>query len=740
MMNITDNNQNDSGTSNTNIDVGGGLEFNAAPVVTAQECERLVESVKPFPLEEVGSEQWLQQHEVLEKLNMQAHHCAKANTDDFVLESLVTFDKLPTIVHELIVIEAWRENVYPVMEKDVLRQGSSMRAYFTLYHEATLANLLETVMYHDYAAESVGDSIIELIDWCARRLIYLNALPSETHSLPWAPEPTKRKDRKKKEAASSDEAGDKDYVDPEVRAEIKAMAAQLDQRSPEDDLRQQYLSVQFRVATAAVTILRYLCAQGSKLGVSVLSRLSDTHDVMTLIIPLIDNPPWTRRLKSTGTWEKWQDQKWSECKPENLLKLTKLEAQAWLTVYNLISDEQFRKRYQFNSYRKDALLRIRKYINDVMVDQLPMFADVQRFMDELAIAGSNSAPDNGTALVMEIMPEIRNAIMAKYAEKGDWANLAMEQLRTTFSGGDMDTKDKGLAALADLYSGDALASLMADQEMSPEDRRGRLITAQIATYVTGNELTSVSKFLYNVEAARPAPQTTSGGMFERYKLSRTNEASGGGRPVPSDGSMLVTLCFENGSMVEARSDALVLPGQDYVWPASDVSLNTDVPMDENSTVPNSKWIKIGSIDERNVIQIQMVKNVQGGLRPLWSAPSMDISSRKEGEQVVLDMYTVGSVFVSLPMLSKGQQKLFEEKMATIPNPGQKTEETTNTATATTKTAAAAAAAAAAAVVETTKKNTTAAFENKMDDDEGQETKVEKKGPLIQDVTEVDELD
>jgi len=165
-------------------------------------------------------------------------------------------------------------------------------------------------------------------------------------------------------------------------------------------------------------------------------------------------------------------------------------------------------------------------------------------------------------------------------------------------------------------------------------------------------------------------------------------------------------------------------------------LNTDVPMDENSTVPNSKWIKIGSIDERNVIQIQMVKNVQGGLRPLWSAPSMDISSRKEGEQVVLDMYTVGSVFVSLPMLSKGQQKLFEEKMATIPNPGQKTEETTNTATATTKTAAA----AAAAVVETTKKNTTAAFENKMDDDEGRETKVEKKGPLIQDVTEVDELD
>jgi hypothetical protein len=46
-----------------------------------------------------------------------------------------------------------------------------------------------------------------------------------------------------------------------------------------------------------VTVLRYLCAQGSKLGVSVLSRISDTHDVLTLIVPLIDNPPWTRRIK-----------------------------------------------------------------------------------------------------------------------------------------------------------------------------------------------------------------------------------------------------------------------------------------------------------------------------------------------------------------------------------------------------------------------------------------------------------
>jgi zinc finger MYND domain-containing protein 10 len=578
-----------------------GSEFASNPVITAGEAERLVESLEPFPLEEVGSEKWLKQHEVLEKLNMQAHHCARTNSDDFVLEALVTFDKLPTIIHELVVIEAWRENVFPLLEKDVVKRGSSMRAYFTLYHEATLSNLLESIFYHDYAAEAVGDAVIELIDWCARRLIYLNALP-EKHSVVWAPEPKhnpKRKQRveaaKKAKAAAAAAAkaagsetkesapAQKLEIDEETREEIKAAAAEMNKRTPEEDLRQQYLSVQFRVATASVTVMRYLCAQGSKLGVTVLSRLIDTHDVLTLVVPLIDNPPWTRRIAATGTWEKWVEMKWVPVPAAELLKLTKLEAQAWLTVYNLVSDKDFRGRYQFNGYRKDALLRVRKYINDVMVDQLPMFADVQRFMDELAIASTPAAMDSGTALVMEIMPEIRDAIMAEHG--GKWADVAAEQLRGVFSGGEMDKNDAGLRALADLYSGDALANLMREQEMSPEDRRGALVTMSIKAYCAGNELTSVGQFEYKVERARPAPQSTSGGMFERYKLLMGPKSGGGAlRPVPSDGTLRVSLFFEDGSMMDMQSSPMVLPGQQYVWPASSDASSSDIRVEVRSVL------------------------------------------------------------------------------------------------------------------------------------------------------------
>jgi hypothetical protein len=178
---------------------------------------------------------------------------------------------------------------------------------------------------------------------------------------------------------------------------------------------------------------------------------------------------------------------------------------------------------------------------------------------------------------MEIMPEIRDAIMNKYT--GKWIELAMEQLKTTYSGGEMDKSDRGLKALAELYSGDALAALVADQEMSPDDRRGRLIRASMAAYVNGNELTSIVKYQYDVDASRPAPQTTSGGMFERYKLTR---GSGGGdsRPVPSDGTVLTTLIFEDGSIVEARSDPLSLPGQPFTWTGSSESLNVEISIDE----------------------------------------------------------------------------------------------------------------------------------------------------------------
>ncbi len=44
-----------------------------------------------------------------------------------------------------------------------------------LYHEATLANLLETVLYHEAAAEAAEESMLDLGDYCYRKLSQLLA-------------------------------------------------------------------------------------------------------------------------------------------------------------------------------------------------------------------------------------------------------------------------------------------------------------------------------------------------------------------------------------------------------------------------------------------------------------------------------------------------------------------------------------------------------------------------------------
>ena len=42
---------------------------------------------------------------------------------------------------------------------------------FQLYHEATLVNLLETVLFHKESWESADDTALDLLDYCYRKLV-----------------------------------------------------------------------------------------------------------------------------------------------------------------------------------------------------------------------------------------------------------------------------------------------------------------------------------------------------------------------------------------------------------------------------------------------------------------------------------------------------------------------------------------------------------------------------------------
>jgi len=139
---------------------------------------------------------------VLEKLNLQAHQNAMENAEEFITEALLTHSKLKVLVHELLAVELWRQHAFPKM-RDALAARNSMRAYFIvreaapeavaaavahpvwlfdcltcawqLYHEAVIVNLLEVVMYYDYACEEMDDCLVDLLDYICRRVVWLAA-------------------------------------------------------------------------------------------------------------------------------------------------------------------------------------------------------------------------------------------------------------------------------------------------------------------------------------------------------------------------------------------------------------------------------------------------------------------------------------------------------------------------------------------------------------------------------------
>jgi hypothetical protein len=88
------------------------------------------------------------------------------------MEAFVTHDKLRLLVEDLIISETWKSKVFPLIKLQVSKL-SSVKSYMCLYHEATAANLLEIMLFHRTACESSEDALVELIDYCYRKLANL---------------------------------------------------------------------------------------------------------------------------------------------------------------------------------------------------------------------------------------------------------------------------------------------------------------------------------------------------------------------------------------------------------------------------------------------------------------------------------------------------------------------------------------------------------------------------------------
>mmetsp|Transcript_292 Transcript_292/g.448 ORF Transcript_292/g.448 Transcript_292/m.448 type:complete len:110 (-) Transcript_292:413-742(-) len=87
------------------------------------------------------------------------------------------------------------------------------------------------------------------------------------------------------------------------------------------------------------------------------------------------------------------------------------------------------RKYEMTSFRKNNLLRLRKFMNEVLLDQLPMLADMLRGLEEMSIRGDPGAVSTSNAFVVETLPEIRTRLLANR----NWRELAQQQAQTFFA-------------------------------------------------------------------------------------------------------------------------------------------------------------------------------------------------------------------------------------------------------------------------------------------------------------------
>jgi len=214
-----------------------------------------------------------------------------------------------------------------------------------------------------------------------------------------------------------------------------------------------------------ITLARFLTDHLGSLPVSVPRQLLDHLDLPMVLVPLMEAAPWQRR--SSKGIEKYVEGQWLKIERKDRLRLSKLEAQVWLTLYNLLMDQRWRSLYEFTNYRKDVLVRLKRYLNDILKDQLPLLKDLQRLLEELSLMKMPAAakPLHLITPVASIRESVYRTESGKEREEEEWKNIALELVKSVFAENSKDRQEE-MRALAEVYSGGAIDALLEDPKCS----------------------------------------------------------------------------------------------------------------------------------------------------------------------------------------------------------------------------------------------------------------------------------
>jgi hypothetical protein len=173
---------------------------------------------------------------------------------------------------------------------------------------------------------------------------------------------------------------------------------------------------------------------------------------------MMDNPPWRRTVK--GAMQKYTEGRWVKIDRSEIARLSKTEAQVWLAINNLLCDEQCRTKYRWDEFKKANVSKLSKYMNEVLLDQLPVLQDLRRTLDQLTIMAPPDA--TSSSLLIASVPEVRDGLVR---DLGDVKAAAREFIKRLNSGGE-EERQREMMRLAEVYGASNFEEFLDDPKCS----------------------------------------------------------------------------------------------------------------------------------------------------------------------------------------------------------------------------------------------------------------------------------
>lgn len=345
-------------------------------VIQPSEYDIYINSIKPFQVNEIGTRDWFDSHEILIKFNQQAIIEATSYREELVKELFVLNGKLEYLVHEAYCVLVWRTKILSKMMLTECDVKSTFILYSILYHEGTAISLLELLLYHENGCQALGDSAIDLIDYCAQAIVQLIGLTHLKHI--------------------------HDNVDPK----------KLSHENAGDELERQKRDLLYKIGLRCLTILSFIADKIDTMPISVIRRMVNTHDVPCLMSEVLHCQPWIRNVNGI---EKFIDDKWISINQIDAIKVTKIQAQVWFCLRQLLLSTEAMKFYEWNSFRQREISKCQMFLSANLLDQLPPLADLKHRLCTLSIVDSDA---KSAGIILEEMPEIKENLIREAKEIG----------------------------------------------------------------------------------------------------------------------------------------------------------------------------------------------------------------------------------------------------------------------------------------------------------------------------------